>query len=383
MFITDAMALGYQVDSVYTDFSKAFDRVNPYLLLKKLPLWGFSNNIISWISSFITNRIQKAKVDNYISHDIFVTSGVPQGSHCAPVLFLIFINDLFEVIQSSNYLAFPDDLKIFNVVSKPEDVLKLQVDLDNIHQWCCQNQLYLNVEKCSQISFFRNKSPLINTYHINSAPLKTVRTINDLGVYFDSSLTFKQHIFNICNKSRRMWGFIVRTCYDFQVDTLKLLFTSLVRPLLEYVSPVWAPYYQTDVLTIEKIQHKFLRFAEYKLGITHIHGQYDHISKLLNLPSLGDRRIFIDLVTLYKLINDHLLSDDLCKHIKYYINSNRVTRNTPIFVIKKTNTNYSQFAPMNRFLYEANTYCSANLFNLEIKTFKKSLLTNIQIVQIK
>lgn len=144
-----------QVDSVYTDFSKAFDRVHHGVLIKKLRKIGFNENLIQWLQSFLIGRKQIVKVGSFNSNEIEVWSGVPQGSHCSPLLFNLFINDIDSCFQNSKFLMFADDLKFYRVVNCIKDQNLLQADLNNLIEWCEANRLYLNMNKCSFINFYK------------------------------------------------------------------------------------------------------------------------------------------------------------------------------------------------------------------------------------
>ena len=298
-FISESLEKGYQVDAVYTDFAKAFDRVSHSHLLNKLEGWGFPCSIISWFRSFLTERFQRVKLGHSVSKLISVFSGVPQGSHCGPLLFQIFIDDIVHCVSSSNCLLFADDLKLFRIINSREDYLSLQQDLHNIQAWCMRNSLFLNVEKCHVISFTKRKITMEFVYCINSIVVLRVDHISDLGVTFTSQFSFKEHIFAICNKARRRWGFIRRTCGFLNVHVLKILYISLVRSVLEYASPVWSPHYNCDVEYLERVQNHFLRHMEFKLGRIHVVGEYSSILMSLNLQPLDSRRVVSDLCFLY------------------------------------------------------------------------------------
>ena len=121
----------------------------------------------------------------------------------------MFINDLPATFSHCTPFMYADDLKILKVVNTIEDVALLQSDLDRLVNWCKDNNMLLNVKKCFHVTFTRKHKTIKCDCYINGVPIVKVDTIKDLGVVFDSKLTFDQHISEITKKTTRFLGFIL------------------------------------------------------------------------------------------------------------------------------------------------------------------------------
>ena len=204
-FLSEHMDSGVQVDVVYTDFSKAFDRLDHRLLLPKLSAFGFPDSLIELIGSYLRNRQQYVEISGHRSSYVSVPSGVPQGSVLGPLLFNIFINDVTSVL-TSKCLLYADDMKLFSPIRSDRDSIILQRDLDVLVDWCCGNNLHLNISKCSIVSYTRSKNPKIYDYTISGRRLSRSELVRDLGVTFDSALSFGSHIADIESAANKCMG---------------------------------------------------------------------------------------------------------------------------------------------------------------------------------
>ena len=125
-----------QVDVIYLDFPKAFDKVSHCKLLFKLECLGIRGSLLGWFRSYLTNRRQRVVINNISSNFLPVTSGVPQGSILGPLLFLIFINNMPNVISKDTSLPlFADDSKCFRLILGQKDGDELQDDLNKLLTW--------------------------------------------------------------------------------------------------------------------------------------------------------------------------------------------------------------------------------------------------------
>ena len=338
---------------IYTDFAKAFDAVPHKRLMRKVKSYGFKRDLLNWIKSFLTNRRQRIKVGGSISDWSKVKSGVPQGSVLGPILFVIYINDMPEVISNSCKL-FADDAKIFGDVSKLE--VNLQSDIDNLHDWSVTWQLPLNIEKCKCLHIGR-RNPGIS-YNINNFDLENVTNQKDLGIIVDSELKFHLQTDAAVKKANRILGIISKTIHTKSETTIPLLYTSLVRPHLEYANVVWGPKYKLDQQKVERVQRRATKLIENIKNLS-----YQERLRYLDMPSLLHRRLRGDMIETYEIITGIWGVD---KEIYFKQATNSITRGHCYKLRKqraKTFLNQNKFS--NRVINEWN-----NLFVISTKTIR-------------
>ena len=373
--IFDGFNSGFQTDVIYTDFSKAFDTVNHLLLIKKLLLIGIPPSLVEWIDSYLSNRRQFVLFRSSISEPILAVSGVPQGSHLGPILFTLFINDLPKSIKYSSVLMYADDVKLFLPIVDSISHRNLQDDLNSLEKWCHLNLMSLNLKKCKIMSFYR-RAYIQNTYFLIQTKLETVTTFVDLGITMDHKLSFINHINNTVNKARSMLGFIKRWAKEFRDPFVtKLLFISLVRPILEYGSSVWTPYYEIHINHLESVQKQFLLFAlkSFNWDPTQNLPSYECRLKLLNLPTLKSRRIMLNISFLHKLISGEVSSTFLLGRIEFNIPLRCLRSFYPIRICS-FRTNYLNFQPFINICKDYNEFYMLVDYSISNYLLKKQIL---------
>ena len=198
-----------QTDLIIMDFSKAFDKVSHPKLLAKLDHYGIRNDALKWISCFLNNRQQSVVVDGAQSHYLPVLSGVPQGSVIGPTLFLIYINDLPDYVNSAVHL-FADDTIMYLTVHNEDHCDQLQADIDQLQLWEKHWSTEFNPEKCVLLRITRKRTAIERQYTLHRKFLKEVKNTKYLGVHLSSDMKWNCHIDNITSRANRALGFVKR-----------------------------------------------------------------------------------------------------------------------------------------------------------------------------
>ena len=290
-------------DVIYLDFAKAFDTVPHKRLIHKLRAYGIRGKVLIWVKNFLSNRRQKVVLRNGFSAWEDVISGVPQGSILGPILFLLYVNDIPSIVSSTAKM-FADDTKLYCPIKTQEDCTNLQSDLNRLSVWSKEWLLKFNESKCVVL---RIKKSLEYVYSLNGFPLQDVHHQKDLGVIISSNLLPQNHIQTIIKKSNQRIGLIKRCFTDITLDKVEILFNSIIRPILEYGSPSWNPWYLKDITNIENVQRRCFRLC--------------HTPDLV-LEPLAKRRLKADLCEVYKYLNDLYKTD---KNL-YFTQSQRTLR---------------------------------------------------------
>ena len=376
------VSLGFRehkhTDVIYTDFSKAFDKVNISILIHKLDLLGFQPRFLQWVSSYLYNRTQRVIFEDTPSDTINVSSGVPQGSHLGPILFLLFINDISSVIEFSKILLYADDVKLFKSYTSTEERCLLQTDLNNLVAWCDRNDLPLNLNKCKTMCFSR-RSVHPSSYVIKHHILEQVFNYVDLGVNMDPKLNFSLHIDTMVLKAKAVLSFVKRWSKEFRDPYItKTLYTTLVRPILEYGSVVWNPSYQIHSDKLESVQKQFLLFAlaHFRWDARVSLPPYTSRLKLINLPTLSSRREMLGIIFLVKLLNGTVCSSFLLSEIKFNIPV-RLSRQFRPLLLKSCRSNFELNEPFRRICHDFNSHSSTFDLSDSLFKIKKTLLFSL------
>ena len=297
----EARSAGEDVDVIFVDFSKAFDKVPHPRLLQKLVTYGIVGDTLDWLEDFLVGRHFSVRVHLVRSSEMDVRSGVPQGSVLGPLLFLIYVNDLLEYIQSP-CIMYADDLKIWRAIKDEDDADRVQNDLDFLVQWAASWCLPINAAKCSYMHIGRENS--VNAYHIGGVLLPLTQCERDLGVMVSNTLKTSKHTEKVCANARGMLGAIRRSFYKLSPAAFKVLYASHVRPRLEYGGPAAYPITQGELDQVERVQRAATRLVDGLQGKT-----YEERLQSLDLYPQHYRRLRGDIIILRSILRGKLAPD--------------------------------------------------------------------------
>ena len=297
--ITELIDEAHPVDQIFLDFRKAFDKVDHKRLIMKLQhQMGIKDNLLEWISSFLTGRSQRVNVNGSLSSWAPVTSGVPQRSVLGPVLFVMFINDLPSVVNT-NCKLFADDSKLYAKIAKEEDQRSLQEDLNACYKWAEDWMMDFHPKKSKTMHFGKNNMRYL--YILGNNFINETASETDLGVLIKNDLTCSDHVVHCAKKANRILGMIRNTFSYLNQEMFLNLYKSLVRPHMEYCTQAWSPYLKKDINILEKIQRRATKIVP---GLSDL--SYEERLRKLKLYPLEDRRMRGDMIAVWKMLNGHI-----------------------------------------------------------------------------
>ena len=246
---TESINRGKKMISIFFDIASAFDKVWHHGLIYKLIKLNFPHYMICWLKEFLTNRFFSVRVNNFLTEQVLIVNGVPQGAVVSPTLFLIFINDIPVNYSKNKFysLLFADDLCAYKIYKKSGKNVNncVQTYSNSIEEWLKKWRLMMAPLKCSYIVFSADKKfHSENEMDIKLFGIKINQCVNPLflGIRFDSHLTFKNQINYLKEaglKRLNVLKVLSNKSYGLSIKTLTEIYNSLIRSLLEYLSIVF------------------------------------------------------------------------------------------------------------------------------------------------
>ena len=317
--------------ALLTDLSKAFDCIDHELLIAKVAAYGFDHDSLKMIFSYLTSRKHRTKVNNYLSEWADITSGVLQGSILGPLLFNIYINDIFFFINKDMITNYADDTTPYVIKNSYTDVIDtLQLESHTLIKWFNINFFKLNADKCKLLVSQRNEDLSLD---IGGEIITCEKSVKLLGIKIDNQLTFSEHISNICKKVSIKLHALARVSQLMHQDKLRLLLKAFIESQFSYCSLIWMFHSRTLNNRINNLHERALRLV-----------YNDHVSSFEQLLyrdksfSIHERNLQKLAIEMYKVKNN--LSPSFMKSIFPDSDNTYNLRNNPSFKTKNIRTTY-------------------------------------------
>ena len=295
--VLKALENGNGLDVLYLDFEKAFDKVDFGVLCRKLSKLGIGGQLMVWIKNFLIGRTQRVVVQEELSQETSVRSGVPQGSVLGPVLFLCMMGDIDADIVGAKVSSFADDTRISHEIRNQQDTELLQENVMKIYTWAERKNMHFNDAKFEVIHYGRT-APVYEYISSAGVTIEAKKEVKDLGVLMTDSADFDVQICKVVKQAKGKMGWILRIFATREQQAMLSLYRALVMPILEYCSQLWSPWKIKHKIEIESVQRTFTnRIAEVK------HLNYWERLRVLKLYSLERRRERYILLYMWKIQN--------------------------------------------------------------------------------
>ena len=294
-----SLDMGDTVGTIAMDLSKAFDYMPHGLLIAKLNAYGVSKDACNLLISYLLNRKQRVKIQGSCSEWTTTNRGVPQGSVLGPLLFNIFINDLFYCDIDSNICNYADDNHLCNGRRSVDDLKSvLEQDALQAINWFTDNYMDANPEKFQFIAMDRH-GHIELSMSISDNTIISSNMMKVLGVTLDSKLSFDKHISNICNKASAQIQVLKRMSRYLNQTSRIQIYQSFIIANFNYCPVAWIFCGTRNSKKLEKLQQRALRFvfSDYK-------SSYEDLLRRGNFLSLAALRIKFMAIEVYKSVNN-------------------------------------------------------------------------------
>ena len=246
------------------DLSKAFDCIPHDLLIAKLHAYNFDKSCLKLIFSYLKERKQRVKINSEFSTWKEILNGVPQGSVLGPLLFNIFINDVFLFVEHSEICNYADDNSLTVAdICIDTIITKLQTDIESLNKWFIYNMMLLNMSKCQFMIIEPKWVSRENKANIKIADkiIEEIKTGKLLGITFDNNLTMCDHIKQICKQASKKLSAFARIAHYIDEQKRKVLMKSFIISQFNYCPIIWMYCLRKSNSLINRIHERALRIA--------------------------------------------------------------------------------------------------------------------------
>ena len=249
------------IGTILMDLSKAYDCLPRGLLVAKFEAYGIDKTGLNLIHNYLLNREQRTKINSAYSDWYDIVKGVPQGSILGPLLFNLFVNDLFLFFERTNICNSADDNTIYSCQNDLKTILEdPRYDMVTLLRWFKENSMKANSKKFQFMILGKTPRQII-MLNINQPRVESSQKVVLLGLTIDNQLTFKDHVDVLCSTANYKLNALRRTRKYLTLEKAKLLCNAFINSQFNYASMIWMFCSKKDYLKIEKIQYKALKIT--------------------------------------------------------------------------------------------------------------------------
>ena len=261
----DALNKGDDIIVVALDIAGAFDKVWHSGLLAKLESYGITGSFLDVCRDYLGDRQLRVVINGYESSYQKIGASVPQGSVLGPILWNIFFNDLLNLVPQA--YAYADDCTLSfrcTPLNKNEVIQRVNCTLKNISDWCKKWQVTLATEKTQAIYITKRRIPVNSHLNVDDKTVKFSKEINILGITIDSGLTFTSHLKAVATKAGRKLSIIRRISHILNSNSIKILYSSQVLPVMEYCPLSWNGCPSSYLQKLDSVRDRAQRLIDWK-----------------------------------------------------------------------------------------------------------------------
>ena len=260
---------GNYTGCVFVDFSRAFDTIDHNILSEKLKLYGLDDMSQKFMLEYMASRKQTTTVNGFSSSQAQVTYGTAQGSILGPLIFILYVNDLFLSLGQDNSIhMYADDTLL---MCKDNDITtvteKAQTVFQKMSVWCEVNKLSINAEKTKYIVIRHTKAPQEPNFLVRGEKISTVHHYEYLGILLDDKLAMNDYLDTMWKKTNSKLGILAKIRRFISEKTAVRIYKTMIRPHLDYIDFVVDSGSADRIKRLDTLQKKALRRIEYCINV--------------------------------------------------------------------------------------------------------------------